>query len=138
MEGMGAGLAALGFWLFIATAVLAGVWDGIRKREARHETLRRLMESGQPVDHALIDKIFGGDKKEISRDLTISGLITLACAPGLLLLGWFLSLIAAEALMPLAGVAALVGCVGVGLLGAARFAKRSEESETAGLGRSSV
>ncbi|MCB1684553.1 MAG: hypothetical protein R3E82_11315 [Pseudomonadales bacterium] len=101
MEGLGAGLAALGFWLFIAAVVIAGLWDGIRKREAQHETLRRLMESGQPVDHALIDKILGGERKQIGRELKIGAMITLACAPGLALLGWFLSLLSEEALMPL-------------------------------------
>jgi hypothetical protein len=138
MEGLGAGLAALGFWLFIAAVVTAGIWESIRKREAQHETLRRLMESGQPVDHAVIDKILGGDRKEISRDLTIGGLITLAAAPGLVLLGWFLSLLAEDALMPLLGVAALVGCIGVGLLIAARFARHSEDGDSSTLGRTSI
>ena len=43
MEGISVseGLAALGFWTFIAAIIVAGIWDGIRKREAQHETLRR-------------------------------------------------------------------------------------------------
>ena len=50
MEGISVseGLAALGFWTFIAAIIVAGIWDGIRKREAQHETLRRMIESGQP------------------------------------------------------------------------------------------
>ena len=46
---LGAGLAALGFWLFIAVVVIGGIWDGARKREAKHESLRRIIESGQQV-----------------------------------------------------------------------------------------
>jgi hypothetical protein len=130
MEGMGAGLAAIGFWLFIAAIVVAGIWDGVRKREAQHETLRRLMESGQPVNHELIDKILGGERR-ISRDLKVSAQITLAVAPGLALLGWFLGLIDREAFMALLGVAALVGCIGIGLLVAARQAARSEANDDA-------
>ena len=30
---MGAGIAAFGFWLFIAAAVVGGIWEGVRKRE---------------------------------------------------------------------------------------------------------
>ena len=54
---LGAGLAALAFWGFIATVVVAGIWYDIRKREAQQETLRRMFESGRPMDDALMDKL---------------------------------------------------------------------------------
>ena len=41
-------------------------------------------------------------------------------APGLALLGWMLSFLSAKTLMPLLGVAALVLCIAIGLLVAAR------------------
>lgn len=118
MDGisLGAGLAALGFWLFVAGTVAIGVWDGIRKRDAQHETLRRLAESGQPLDEALLDKVFGGGRQQnLRRDLKIAGIIMLFIVPGFLLLGL---LIGAPYVM--GGVGALVGMVGVGLLVAAR------------------
>ena len=42
MQGFrsGAGLAALAFWGFIATVVVAGTWNDILMREAQHETVR--------------------------------------------------------------------------------------------------
>ena len=43
---LGAGLAALAFWGFIASVVVAGIWYDIRKRDAQHETVRRIVESG--------------------------------------------------------------------------------------------
>ena len=55
--GTGAGLAALGFWLFVASAVATGVYNSIRKRDAQHETLRRVIESGQTVDQELAEKL---------------------------------------------------------------------------------
>lgn len=124
MDGIGGGLAALAFWGFIGSIVVAGIWYGIREREAQHETFRRVIESGQPVDQALMDKVLGGEKV-VHRDLRIGGLIVLFTSPGLAVLGYFISLGAEGALMPLLGVAALTAFVGVGLLVASKYAERS-------------
>jgi len=124
MDGLGAGLVSLAFWGFIGAVVVAGIWYGIREREAQHETLRRIIESGKPVDQALMDKVLGGEKLK-HRDLKIGGIIVLFTAPGLAILGWFISLLAEPALMPMLGVAALVAFVGAGLLVAARVAERA-------------
>ena len=58
MQGftIGAGLASLAFWGFIAAVVVAGIWYDIRKKESAHETVRRLFESGQPVDQKMVDE----------------------------------------------------------------------------------
>ena len=129
MEGI-FGLAAFGFWMFIAAAAVAGIWDGVRKREAEHETLRRMIESGKQPDPATIDKLLG-HKKEPARDLKVGGLIVIFVAPGLAVMGWFISLVAEEALYPLLGVALLVGFVGAGLLTAARFLERANRDDAA-------
>ena len=50
MDGFGAGLAALAFWGFIAAIVVAGIWDGAKKREAQHETLRRMLIAGGTLE----------------------------------------------------------------------------------------
>ena len=128
MQGLsvGAGLAALAFWGFIAAVVVAGIWDGIRKREARHETMRRLLDSGQPLDPALKDRLLAlaGGSKRLDRDLKVYGLVTLFAAPGVALLGWFIGLGFPEWRLPLWGAAALIACVAVGLLAAATAAAR--------------
>lgn len=129
MEGI-FGLAAFGFWMFVATAVVAGVWDGIRKREAEHETLRRMIESGKQPSPEMIDKLLG-HKKEPARDLKVAGLITIFVAPGLALLGWLLSFRSADAFFPLLGVALLVACVGIGLLTASKFLERANRTDAA-------
>jgi hypothetical protein len=128
MEGIGLGLGALGFWSFIAVCVIAGIWDGIRKREAQHETLRHMIESDQVIDQALMESLLGGYKR-LDRDLRTWGLILLFVAPGLALLGWFISLQWAEWLLPMLGVAALVGCVSIGLLVAAKVVELSDKEE---------
>jgi hypothetical protein len=136
--GTGAGLAALGFWLFIGIIIAAGVWDNIRKRESQHETLRRVVESGQPIDESLTDKLLaitsGAQNKDLDRDLRISGWIVWSLAPGMLLLGWFLARATEpELLGVLAGVAALMVCLGSGLMIAARVVQTrySESTEDA-------
>jgi hypothetical protein len=128
--GIGAGLGAIGLWSFIAVVIVAGIWDGIRKREAQHETLRRMIESGQPIDQALMDKLLGGSKR-LDLDLKVSGLIVLFVAPGLALLGWFISRQSAEWLLPMLGVSALVGCVSIGLLVASKVIGRSYREDDA-------
>lgn len=117
--GTGAGLAAMGFWLFIAIVVAAGIWDNIRKRDAQHETLRRAIESGKPIDKEMTNTLLSlpGDNKSLDRDLKVGGLITLFIAPGLVLMGWIMSItLEPELFMVLLGVGALLLFVSIGLL----------------------
>lgn len=129
MQGftLGAGLAALAFWGFIASIVVAGIWYDIRKREAQHETVRRLFESGQPIDEQLMDRLLalGGDRSDrLDRTFWIVALILLPAAVGLGAFGLILGLQYPEAQTPLWGAAVLVACIGLGCLGAARVASR--------------
>ena len=130
MEGGLFGLAAFGFWMFIAAVSVGGIWDGVRKREAEHETLRRMIESGKTPDQAVIDKLLG-HKKDPARDLKVGGLIVIFVAPGLALMGWVIGLSEPDAIMPLIGVAGLVAFVGIGLLIAARFLERATQDDAA-------
>lgn len=125
----GAGLAAIGFWLFVAAIVVTGMWYDIRKRETQQETLRRIVESGQTVDDALLDRLLSastGGSARLARELTVWGIVVLATAPGLALLAWFVALQYPPAFYPILGASLLVGCVGVGLVIAARFARRND------------
>lgn len=130
MDGLGAGLAALAFWGFIASVSVGGIWYGLRERQAQFETLARMIESGQTIDEALVDRILGSDK-QMDRNLKVAGLIVLFAAPGLAVLGWFISKIAEEALYPLLGVAGLAGFVGIGLLVASKVAARASRVDDA-------
>ncbi|MGB5690177.1 MAG: DUF6249 domain-containing protein [Woeseiaceae bacterium] len=124
------GIAAFGFWMFIAAATVGGIWDGIRKREAEHETLRRIIESGKQPDQQLMDKLLGHNKAP-ERDLKVAGLIVIFVAPGLAVMGWFIGRDDADAFMALLGVSLLVGFVGLGLLTAANFMKKAREADSA-------
>ena len=125
--GLGVGLAALAFWGFVAACVVAGVWNGIRKRDAQHETVRRLIESGQPIDQELIDKLLllsdGGSKRH-DRDFYVTGLWLLPVAVGMALFARFLGSIEPDAVAPLLGASALIACIGIGALVAGKITGR--------------
>lgn len=72
MESVGAGLGGVAFSMFIASIIVAGVWDGVKEREAQHETLRCMTESGKPVDEASMRKLMIGERKRPDRDLKIA------------------------------------------------------------------
>jgi hypothetical protein len=125
MSGAAAGLGALGFWLFIAAIIVAGIWYDARRKESQQETLRRVVESGRNIDPAVLDRILGtGGGRSLERGLKVAALIVLCAAPGLALLGLFLGQIAAEARAALLGTSLLVGFVGAGLYLAARLVER--------------
>lgn len=131
MEGLGFGLAAVAFWTFIASCVVAGIWYAIREKEAQHETLRRIIESGKDVDVEVIDRIMSdGGKSET--DLKVGGYITLFVAPGLPLLGYVLQRATnnQEIFTILLGVGGLVAFVAIGLLVSAKVVERSKASRS--------
>ena len=126
-SGIGAGMAALAFWGFIAAVAVAGIWSDIRKREAKHETVRRMIESGQSIDQELVDKLLslsGDGHRRLDRDFKITGLWVLPAAVGLSVFGLILGSKYPDALVPLLGASALLACIGLGALVAARIARR--------------
>ncbi|MEX3007497.1 hypothetical protein [Hoeflea sp. TYP-13] len=134
MAGVAAGLGAFGFWIFLAAVVIAGIWYDIRKKEVQHETLRRIMDSDQKIDEALLDKLLSassGGSRRLERELRIYGVVTLFTAPGLALLGWILGFQFPPAMLPILGASVLVLFVAVGLLVAAGVVGRDQrEGET--------
>lgn len=120
-----ASYGALGFWLFLASVVVAGIWFDARKRESQQETLRRIVESGQKIDSAMIDKLLAaGGGSRADQDLKVAGLITVFVAPGLAIFGFFLSKLQEEIFDVLLGVSLLVGLIGIGLYLAGKMSER--------------
>jgi len=125
------GIAALGFWMFIAAIVIAGIWSDIRKRESQQETLRRVVESGQRIDSALIDKMVGSAQGDshADRDLKVGGTITMSVGPGLYLLGYFISGGAGETHRVFIGIALLVSVIGLGIYIAGMMSARWRQQD---------
>jgi hypothetical protein len=126
-----AGVAALGFWFFLAALVVAGIWSEARKRESKQETLRRVVESGQQLDIALIDRMLVGSSrnKRPDRELKIAGIITLAVAAGMPVLGWFMSKFNEKIFTVMLGVAMLILFVSVGLFIAGKVSQRWHQED---------
>ena len=126
-----AGLAGLGFWLFLAAVVVAGIWFNARKRESQQETLRRVVESGQQLDVAVIDRMLeaSGDSERPDRDLKVAGIITMFVSPGLAILGWFLGRFNDKIFELMIGVALLVLIVGIGIYVAGMMTKRWQQQD---------
>ena len=125
--GLGAGLATLAFWGFIATAVVAGIWDGIRKREAKHETVRRLVESGQNIDAELMDKLVtltDGKSERPDRIFFLTGLWILPVSVGMAVFGFIMGSYYPQVYGPLFGVAGLLAILGLGFLLASKIVGR--------------
>jgi hypothetical protein len=124
--GLGAGLAALAFWVFIAAVAVASIWDGIRKREAKHETVRRVIESGQPIDQELMDKLLLQNigRERSDRDFKIAGMWILPVSVGMAIFGLIMGSSYPQSQAPLLGVSALLACLGIGFLVAAKIVDR--------------
>lgn len=125
------GFATLGFWMFIAFLVVCNVWSNIRRRESQQETLRRIVESGQTIDAALIDKMVGSVKRNshAGRELKVAGIITMSVSPGLFLLGYFITGLDLEKLRVFIGLSLLVGIVGIGLFVAGMMVSRWQKQD---------
>jgi hypothetical protein len=125
MEYLGGGLVAVAFWGFVASCVLGGVWYSIREKEAQHETLRRIIESGRDIDADLIDRVMN-DGGKANGDLRVAGYITMSVAPGLALLGYVLEVATDndKIFTIMLGIGGLVIFVAIGMLFAARVMER--------------
>ena len=126
-----AGLGALGFWLFLAAVVVASIWFDARKRESQQETLRRVVESGQQVDMAVIDRMLAtsGGSERPDRDLKVAGIIMMFVAPGLSVLGWFLGRFNDKIFGIMIGVGLLVLIIGIGLYVAGKMIERWQRQD---------
>ncbi len=122
--GWGSGLGAAAFWAFLAIIIAAGIWYAAHRSDAQQETLRHLIDSGQPLDEALVDKLLDANGR-LDRSLKAAGVILLFIAPGVAILGWLLARLDPWVFTALLGAAIVIGCAAFGLLAAAGSIRRS-------------
>jgi ABC-type transport system involved in multi-copper enzyme maturation permease subunit len=105
--------------LLVPICILAIIFGYQNRSEARfHETLQRVIESGQTLDEELLSGI-PGYKKVMPRDDVRSGLITTAVGLGLILLGY--SALGSKVY----GAGYLVFCIGLAIFGYGVYMKQN-------------
>jgi hypothetical protein len=125
--GIGAGLAAIGFWGFIAACVVGGIWYDARKRESQQETVRRIVESGRELDPQVLDKLLmlsDGKENRPDLDMKLTALWIAPAAAGLVALGFVIGSFEPQARTPILGAAALAGVLSVGFWIASGIARK--------------
>lgn len=126
-NSLASAMVAVAFWIFLGAAAVAGMRYDFRKRQLAMESLRAAIEHGQSLEPGLVDKLLArdaaseaDDPQELAPYLKIGGIITTAGGIGLFIAGFFVGLQFPIAKLPMLGAGVLVGCIGVGLLLAAR------------------
>ncbi len=119
-----AAVAVVAFWTFIAVAAVTGITFDYRKKQLAVETLRFLIERGEKVDTAVIDRLLSSrfDSTPVDpRHLIVGGFVTFASGVGVVLLAFFLVRLVPIAFYPVLGAAMVVLCVGLGLIFSGRY-----------------
>jgi hypothetical protein len=114
--------------------ILAGTAASTKKRQAKLDLIRLAIEKGQTLDPALIDKLMPAKIKmdqptpaQAATGLRIGGVMCLAVAVGLPILGYCLISIDPRAFPALQGVGGLVACISMGLFVASKIVLSSSK-----------
>ncbi|MEM1142150.1 MAG: hypothetical protein AAGI88_06145 [Pseudomonadota bacterium] len=122
-------LGMFGFWMFIAAAVLGGIWSDVKSKESKQETLRRLVESGQEINAQTLDALLNGaDSRDNEREYRIGSYVLGGVALGLFVFSLFLGIVSSDARWVLMGVSFLVACIAGGLRVASHYVARDQQS----------
>ncbi len=104
----------------IVAIVVGPIWIGSyfknRERQRLHDTLRLMVEKGQPVSGELLETLNTGTPRSSPNDMR-RGVVLLAVALGMAGLGLILGLTGdGDAVGPLCGLAAFPGFIGVAFI----------------------
>jgi len=130
--GNGAYLIGVAFWVFVGAAAVASIIAEHKKRRLGVDLLRAMIEKGQPLDPALVEKVMSqhaSDERIDPVHLKLGGIIVTAVGIGLLPMAYFISKLAPIALYPILGSSAITLCVGGALLFGAKVIADARERE---------
>ena len=105
--------------LMIVAIIVGPIWIGSyfknRERQRLHDTLRLMVEKGQPVSGELLDTLSTAGKPRVPPNDMRKGIVLMAVAFGMGGLGLVLGLTGeGDAVGPLCGLAAFPGFIGLG------------------------
>jgi hypothetical protein len=133
---VGNAIAVAATLLAIAGVLIAIITSNQKNSQAKLDFLRSAMERGAALNPELIDKVMHPNRNPASKrplargqGAYVAGILVIAFGVGYAIFGFFISLIAPNARLPMLGVACLFGCIGIGLLVVSR-ALRSERGVT--------
>jgi len=138
---------ALGFWIFIAVIVVAGIWEKSRREAERHETLRRIVEKTGTVDEVKMKELFRPAEEPKSkskpgrgyRALRITGTILMFCGAVPAIFGIAAGLFAGKAgvetvppdfVIGMLSISLCLVMLGLGLFFSSRFAEPPADSRS--------
>jgi hypothetical protein len=125
--------AAVALFAFLAVSAVAGIVGDYKKRKLALEPLRAAIERGQPLDPQIVERLMAPERAEglNPTHLRTGGIITTSVGVGLAVLAPFIAQSESLAFYPLLGSGALVVCIGLGLIIAARSLERHASSQSA-------
>ncbi len=135
-DATGAAAVGIAFWVFVVIAVVAGVVSDYKKRRIELEPLRAALERGLPLDPALVERLMARPEQPDPGinplHLRLGGVIVICVGAGVAILAACLWPLVPVAFLPVLGGAALLVCIGIGLLIGARIAEQHERRAAAG------
>jgi len=122
-----AAIAASAFWIFVGTCAVASIASAAFRHRETQKTIREAIEKGQGLDPETLDRILQAGRPPKGPPprgfLLFGGIMLLAIAGGLVLIGWSESMTNPAQLYPGLGAGGMVGLLGVGLLVTARVTR---------------
>src|SRR5579862_6096307 len=128
-------LVALGFWVFLTTAAVAGIVADYKKRSLVVAPLKAAIERGQQLDPLLIERLMAPEKHDSGFNplyLRVGGIIVVAAGVGVALLSFFVGQLEPLAIFPVLGAGVAAICVGIGLLVSARVVETHNRTRASG------
>jgi Domain of unknown function (DUF6249) len=130
--GNGAYLVGVAFWVFVGSVAVAGIIADHKKRRLGVDLLRAMIDKGQPLDPALVERVMSqqaSDQRTDPMDLKLGGIIVSAAGIGLLPMAYFIGKLAPIAVYPILGSGVITIFVGAGLLVGAKVIADARERE---------
>jgi Domain of unknown function (DUF6249) len=130
--GNGAYLVGVAFWVFVGAVAVAGIIADHKKRSLGVDLLRAMIDKGQPLDPALVERVMSqqaSNERTDPMDLKLGGIIVTAAGIGLLPMAYFIGKLAPIAVYPILGSGVITIFVGAGLLVGAKVIADARERE---------